>query len=76
MTSMPRQVETAVIRIQNVFLANPSLKLTPSEARRRFVMRPELVDAVLEMLAETGVLQRTADGMFVRATPEFTHRAA
>ena len=60
-------IGTLVTRIQGAFLDKPSLKLTLPQAVMRFGADAVACDAVLELLVDSGVLARSADGAYVRA---------
>jgi len=45
----------------------PNLRLTPSEAQRRFGLEPAACSAVLDALLVEDFLWRTRDGLFVRS---------
>jgi hypothetical protein len=45
----------------------PNLRLTPSEAQRRFGLEPAACSAVLDALLLEDFLWRTRDGLFARS---------
>jgi len=54
-------------RVRDAYAEAPNLRVTPSEAQRRFELAPEVCVAVLETLVDEGFLLRTHDGLFVHA---------
>jgi hypothetical protein len=53
-------------RITNDYAEQPSLRVTPPQAQRLWGLDGPTCGAALTALVETGVLQRTSDGRFVR----------
>lgn len=73
------RIETLVTRVQEAFLDRPSLRLSLPQAQMRFDTDAITAEAILEMLADAGVLAKSPDGAYVRAFPQrppATHRAA
>ena len=71
-----RLIQDLVVRAQEAFLAAPALRLTLPQARRRFTASEATCEAVLNVLVEAGVLNRTSRGQYVRLFPRSTARAA
>jgi hypothetical protein len=76
MTASCREIGSLVLRVQNSFLDTPGLALTPPRAQRRFGLDQTTCEAVLEMLADAGVLTTTRSGAFVRRFPRAARHAA
>ena len=75
----PNAIELLVTRVQEVYLDKPSLKLNLLQAAMRFTEDAATCAAVLDALVGARVLDRTADGSYVRAVPvdrPSTHHAA
>ena len=53
-------------RITHDYEEQPGLRLTPPQAQRLWGLDGPTCSAVLTVLVDTGVLQRTPDGRFVR----------
>lgn len=53
-------------RIKHDYEEQPGLRLTPQEAQQLWGLDGPTCAAVLTALVDTGVLQRTSDGRFVR----------
>ena len=53
-------------RIQREYEEQPGLRLTPPQAQRLWGLDGPTCGAVLTVLVDAGVLQRTPDGRFVR----------
>ena len=53
-------------RITHEYEEQPGLRLTPPQAQRLWGLDGPTCGAALTVLVNTGVLQRTADGRFVR----------
>ncbi len=70
-----RRVERLVMRIQNRFLNTPSLRMTLSQAERRFRVDRRSCQAVLGALVDARVLTRTQDGAYVRFFPRMAEAA-
>jgi hypothetical protein len=71
-----RRIQDLVVRMQQVFLDAPALRLTLPQARRRFSTSAVMCEAVLNVLVEAGALSRTSQGQYVRLVPRTTGRAA
>jgi hypothetical protein len=61
--------EELVQRVRTDYIDTPSLRLTPSQAQRRFGMAPSASVAVLDALLAENFLSSTSDGLFVRRHP-------
>lgn len=57
------------MRIESEFLATPELKLTLSEAERRFGIDAITCEAVLDALVDAAVLFKTPDRVYGRVFP-------
>lgn len=68
-----RQIEQLLMRIEGEFLERPGLKLTVSEAQRRFGADEITCQAVLDALVDSSVLFKTRDRVYGRFLP---HAAA
>jgi hypothetical protein len=75
MTTNPCGVAALVMRVQEDFLATPSLSLTAAEAERRFGLDRPSCEAVLEALADATVLRRERNGTYRRFFPHLAHAA-
>jgi hypothetical protein len=64
-----RWIEDLVVRIESEFLATPGLRLSVSEAERRFGADRITCEAVLEALVDAAVLFKTADRVYGRLFP-------
>ena len=71
-----RRIQDLVVRTQQAFLDAPAVRLTLPQACRRFSTSGAMCAAVLNVLAEAGVLSRTSQGQYVRSAPRTTGRAA
>ena len=71
-----RRIQNLVVRMQQPFLDAPALRLTLSQVQRRFFTSAITSEAVLNVLVEDGVLNRTPRGQYVRLFPRSTGRAA
>jgi hypothetical protein len=71
-----RRIQDLVVRMQQAFLDTPALRLTLPQARRRFSTSADMSEAVLNVLVEASVLNRTSQGQYVRLIPQATGRAA
>ena len=69
MTLNPVRIEALVMQMQDEFLESPALRLTLSDAERRFGVDRVTCDAVLGTLVDATVLARTPEGAFVRFFP-------
>ena len=61
-----RRIEDLLVRIESEFLAAPELKLTVSEAGRRFAADEMTCEAVLDALVDAAVLFKTPDRVYGR----------
>jgi len=68
MTPTRRQIENLVMRIQNAFLSDPTLTLTPSAAQARFGIDGVTCAGVLKTLVGAGVLT-IQEGVYRRYFP-------
>jgi len=66
MSAHRRRIEDLLVRIENEFLADPDLKLTVSEASRRFSADDVTCEAVLDALVELFDVGKTADRVYGR----------
>ena len=64
-----RRIAAQVMTIQNDFLDFPGLRLTVSQAQKRFGTDEMTCEAVLGALVDAHVLARTPDGSYVRFFP-------
>jgi hypothetical protein len=64
-----RRIEDLLVRIESEFLATPELRLTVSEAQRRFEADEITCEAVLEALVDAAVLFKTPDRVYGRLFP-------
>jgi hypothetical protein len=69
MTITRQQIGNTLIEIQSYFLAQPGPALTAEGAGRRFGRSVMLSCAVLDLLADAGVLDRSPDGTYSRRLP-------
>jgi hypothetical protein len=67
------RIQDLVISIQQAFLDTSGLRLTLSQARRRFSSDATACSAVLNVLVEAGVLMRTSTGQYARLLPRTAH---
>lgn len=63
------QIGELVLRIQGDFLDDPRLRLTVTDAERRYGATATACEAVLTVLADATVLSRTPEDRFVRFFP-------
>ena len=68
-SSRRRRFQDLVVSIQQAFLDTSGLRLTLSQARRRFSADATTCSAVLNVLVEAGVLMRTSTGQYARLLP-------
>ena len=68
-SSRRRRFQDLVVSIQQAFLDTSGLRLTLSQARRRFSTDATACSAVLNVLVEAGVLMRTSAGQYGRLLP-------
>jgi len=64
-----RRIEDLLVRIESEFLAAPELKLTVTEAGRRFGADEVTCEAVLDALVDAAVLFKTRDRVYGRLFP-------
>ena len=64
-----RRIEDLVVRIESEFLETPELRLTVSEAGRRFETDELTCEAVLDALVDAAVLFKTPDRVYGRLFP-------
>ena len=64
-----RRIEDLLVRIESEFLTTPELKLTVSEAKRRFQADEISCEAVLDALVDAAVLFKTPDRVYGRRFP-------
>jgi hypothetical protein len=60
-------LDEQVQRVRTDYIETPHLRLTPSQAQRRFGLEPSTWVAVLDVLLMANFLTRTGDGLFVRS---------
>jgi hypothetical protein len=65
-----RRIEDLLVRIESEFLATPELRLTVSEAQRRFEADEITCEAVLDALVDAAVLFKTPDRVYGRLFPQ------
>ena len=61
--------EPLVQRIRHDYEEQPDLRLTPAQAQRLWSLDGPMCGTVLRVLVDSGILQRTPDGRFVRRLP-------
>jgi len=64
-----RRIEDLLVRVESEFLATPDLRLTISEAGRRFEADELTCEAVLDALVDAAVLFKTRDRVYGRLLP-------
>ena len=64
------RIGTLVLRMQGAFLDTPGLTLTAREAGHRFGIDEATSDAILGVLADARVLNRTKHGVYSRFFPQ------
>ena len=64
-----RRIEDLLVRIESEFLSTPELRLTVSEAQRRFEADEITCEAVLDALVDSAVLFKTPDRVYGRLFP-------
>jgi hypothetical protein len=64
-----RQIEELLMRIEGAFLESPGLRLTVTEAERRFSADEITCQAVLDALVDSAVLFKTRDRVYGRLFP-------
>ena len=60
------RIDEVLQRIQGEFLEMPGLRLTPTQARRRWGLERAECDALLGALVDAKFLAQTRDGAFMR----------
>ena len=68
------RIENLVMRIQDDFVRTPWLALTVRTAQERFGVSAVTCEAVLDALAEAGVISKSRQGIYVRNFPEMMPR--
>ena len=66
---MPSELPLSPVLLQRIrreYEEEPSLRLTPPQAQRLWNLDGPTCGAVLSILVDAGILQRTSDGRFVR----------
>jgi hypothetical protein len=78
MTPRAHSLSALILLVQSEFLTTPGLRLTSSQASRYFGLDSETCAALLDTLADAGVLGRGSDGTYVRWFPRLmgTHPRA
>jgi hypothetical protein len=71
-----RQIQDAVVRLQQAYLDTPALRLTLPDAQRRCAADAQTCEAVLNVLVDAGVLARTREGQYARRFPLLASRVA
>ena len=69
MTVTPMQISNTLVEIQAYLLARPGLALTAQDIGRRSGRSLVLTRAVLDVLADAGVLDKSSDGAYSRRLP-------
>jgi hypothetical protein len=69
-------IGSLLVQIQEAFLETPDLELTLSVAKQRFDVDTATCEEVLGVLADAGVLTRTAAGTYTRHVPRRSGRRA
>ena len=64
-----RRIEDLLVSIESEFLATPELKMTVSEAGRRFGADEVTCEAILDALVDAAVLFKTPDRVYGRLFP-------
>ena len=64
-----RRIEDLLVSIESEFLATPELKMTVSEAGRRFGADDVTCEAILDALVDAAVLFKTPDRLYGRLFP-------
>lgn len=64
-----RRIEDLLMRIEGEFLEVPGLRLTVSQAQRRFGADEISCEAILDALVDAGVLFKSADRVYGRLFP-------
>jgi hypothetical protein len=68
-TSDASPFDALLQQVRAAYTDRPTLRLTPSQAQRRFGLEPLAWVAVLDALVAENFLARTSDGLFVRRQP-------
>jgi hypothetical protein len=68
-TSDASPFDALLQEVRAAYTDTPTLRLTPSQAQRRFGLEPLAWVAVLDALVAENFLARTSDGLFVRRQP-------
>ena len=55
-------------RVRSEFLEMPGLRLTPAQAARLWALDRSMSEQILDGLASSGFLARTAEGAYLRAS--------
>jgi hypothetical protein len=76
MTPTRSQIETLVVRIQQVFLSGHAVRLTLNQIARRVDASASLCQAVVRLLVEAQVLAETRGGTYQRFFPHVARSAA
>jgi hypothetical protein len=69
MRSSSRRIGELVVTLQDFFLADPRLALTPAQAAQLCGADEMTCRAILNLLADGGVIAGTGDGPFVGRLP-------
>ena len=69
MTPTRSQIETLVVRIQQVFLSGHAVRLTLNQIARRADASVAQCQAVVQMLVDARVLAQTSGGTYQRFFP-------
>lgn len=72
--SEPHGVAWLVQLVRSEFVEMPELRLTEPQARRLWGLDPLTCGALLEALVDAKFLQRTKEGLYLRAGGETAHR--
>ena len=70
MTTAGSRICTLVMEIQDAFLSTPDLRLSPSDAVRRFGADCITCTAILDALVDASVLAQAEDGVYESAFPQ------
>jgi hypothetical protein len=70
MTPTRSQIETLVVRIQQVFLSGHAVRLTLNQIARRVDASAKVCQAVLRLLVDARVLAETRGGTYERFFPQ------
>lgn len=69
MTSERSLQQQVLQQVTHVYEEQPDLRLTPAQAQRLWCLDGPTCGTVLRILVDSGILQRTPDGRFVRRLP-------